>query len=545
MATRELDMAELIRVYAKPVFGFALNRTKQRTEAEDLAQDIMLQLLKSISSGAAINNLDAYVWTIAKYTWVHWLKERAHAPKSIEINGMSEMLAGHEQSPLERLLETEAYRTLRREIAFLSDTHRRIVVLHYYDGLKQRDIANVLGIPVNTVKWHLSDAKKELKKGMGRMRQTGLLSVDPIQLTDTGHAGSPGRLGETNDFLGRPLAQNIVYACYHKAQSVHEIAQQLGMPPAFVEGEVRHLAEYAFLVGGSNGKYQSNTIIWDETVEQVEAAHTLYQACAAQLADIQFDALMDIRKRVEETGIYYPDMDYQFLLWTLLPKQIEEQSWRSRPETAKFDSVVPIRKDGGRYIAYASLKKKKPFDLSFDPRHYSLCGTMNRSQDGSPLYLWQLNTYWSDRKDWRFLTFKDVEVCCAFWKGELPDDEAHREQYAFLLEKGYIRPTENGYRFNAVWVDSPETLQRWNNVMPDLSGIYKPVVSRLYESLLELTMRNQPKHLEPQLAHMVRGNSYGGFLTAYILKHLVDHGKLKEPAPHQRKTITTWMGPVK
>jgi RNA polymerase sigma factor (sigma-70 family) len=546
-STGQFDTAEVIRTYSKPIFGFALNRVRERMEAEDLAQEILLQLLKSISSGADIKNLEAYVWTVARYTWVNWLKKRALAPKSIEVNGMTELMADHEQTPLEQLLETEAYRTLRREIAFLSDTHRRVVVLHYYDRLKHSDIAKVLDIPVNTVKWHLYDAKRKLKKGMDRMRKTGALSVNPIRLTDTGHAGTPGQLGETNDFLGRTLAQNIVYAAYHKPLSIHEIARELEMPPAFLEGEVRHLADYAFLVEVSPGKYQSNTIIWDHSddVEQWEAHHRLYKECAAEVADTHFEALMDIQKQVEETGLYYPDRDYNFLLWTLLPQNIEKQSWRSLPPGLSFHAVAPMRKDGGQYIAFATVEKTVQPNLSFDPGHYAFCGTMTRYREGSPLYLWQLNTYWSDRKDWRYLTFEDVEVCYAFWKGDLPDDESHCEQYAFLLEKEYVRKTAEGYQFNAVWIDSPETLKRLNDVMPDLSRFYAPAITKLYEKTLELALQNQPKNLEPQITHMVRGNTGGGLLTTYILKHLVDHGKLREPLPHQRKTITTWMGPVK
>ncbi|WP_199615268.1 RNA polymerase sigma factor [Paenibacillus alkalitolerans] len=544
---RQFDMAEVIRTYSKPVFGFALNRVKGRVEAEDLAQEILLRLITSVSSGANVQNLEAYVWTIARYTWANWLKKRAHAPMTIEVNGMSELLSGHERTPLEQLLETEAYRTLRHEISFLSNIHRRIVVMHYYDELKHSDIAKILGIPVNTVKWHLHNAKKELKKGMERkMQEAGTLSVNPIRLTGTGHSGTPGQLGETHDFLGRALAQNIVFAAYHKPMTIHEIARKLDIPPALLEDEVMYLADYAFLTEVSSGKYQSNTIIWDITVEQWEAQHQLYKECAAKVADVHFEALMDIRQQVQETGVYYPDDDYNFLLWTLLPKNIEEQAWRCCPEGGSYDpTVAPVRKDGGHYIAYATLERSNKPKLSFDPRHYSFCGTMNRACEGSPLYLWQLDTYWSDRPGWRHLNFKDVGVCYSFWKGKLPDDELHREQYAFLLEKEYIRKTEEGFRFNAVWIDSPEMLHRLNAVMPDLSNIYKPAIANLYEKTLAITMQNQPKHLAPQIAHMVRGNTGGGRLITYILKHLVDQGKLREPLPHQKKTITTWMGPVK
>ncbi|SIR06881.1 RNA polymerase sigma factor, sigma-70 family [Paenibacillus sp. RU4T] len=538
------EAAEAIRSYVKPIFGFALNRVKQRAEAEDLAQEIMLQLLKSFSGKPDIRSLDAYVWTVARYTWVNWLKKRALAPQAIEINGMSELPADPSWDPLDRLLETEAYRGLRREVAFLSDIHRRIVVMYYYDELKIVDIANALNIPANTVKWHLSEAKKELRKGMNRMRATGALSVNPVSMGEMGHSGLAGRLGETNDFLGRALAQNIVYAAYRKAHTVHEIAEELGMPPSLLEDEVRHLADYNFLVQTSPGKYQSNTIVWD-TIELAGASHRFYQDCAAEVADVHFDALMEVRRQVEDSGVYSPDGDYNFLLWTLLPKNVGEQSWPCMPAGDNFDAVAPMRKDGGQYIAYAALNRSRNADPGFDLNRYVTLGPMLRYVEDSPLYLWQFNTYWSDRQDWRHLEYRDVEVCHAFRQGELPDNEENRELYSFLLEKGYIRKTEEGYKFNAVWIDSPQTMGRLNKAMPDLSDLYAPAVGKLYDKMLKLFLQNQPKHLEPQIAYMVRGNTGGGRLVAYILKHLTDNGKLKAPLPHQRKTITTWMGPVK
>lgn len=341
------------------------------------------------------------------------------------------------------------------------------------------------------------------------------------------------------------LAQNIVYAAYHKPMTVHEIAEELGVPPAYLEDEVIQLAEYSFLSETSPGKYQSNTIIWEPSKEQVEARHGMYAACAAQIADASFDALMAVRAQIDETGIYYPDRDYNFLLWTLLPKYIEEQAWRSVPAKASFEAVAPLRKDGGQYIAYARLEGRGFQNLSFDPHHYDYNGTMNRYKKGSPLFLWQFNTYWSDRKGWKDLNFRDVEMCSAFWTGELKDEEANRERLAFLLEKAYIRKEADGYVFNTVRIDSPEILRAVNAAMPDLSGVYTPAITKLYEQMLQLVLRDHPKHLEPQLTHMVRGNTCGGGLIPYVLKHLVDNGKLKEPLPHQRKTITTWMGPVK
>ncbi|WP_158302247.1 hypothetical protein [Paenibacillus mesophilus] len=107
-----------------------------------------------------------------------------------------------------------------------------------------------------------------------------------------------------------------------------------------------------------------------------------------------------------------------------------------------------MRKDGGQYIAYAALNRSRNADPGFDLSSYVTFGPSLRYVEDSPLYLWQFNTYWSDRQvDWRFLEYRNVEVCHAFQQGELPDNEGNSEQYSFLLEKGYIRKTEEGYKF--------------------------------------------------------------------------------------------------
>ncbi len=57
----EMEMERMLRPYIKPIFGFALKRVKNRAVAEDLAQEIMLQLISSITHGAGIRNWDAYI----------------------------------------------------------------------------------------------------------------------------------------------------------------------------------------------------------------------------------------------------------------------------------------------------------------------------------------------------------------------------------------------------------------------------------------------------------------------------------------------------
>lgn len=536
----EQTWSERLQDYVKPVFGYALNRTGNRQTAEDLTQEIFLQLLKTLASGTSVNHLEAYVWTVARYTWINWLKHKGK--HSIVSNGLPEFLADGTAEPLDQLVYHEAFDQLRREIAYLSELQRRILVMHYYDGLKQREIAAALNLPVGTVKWHLHEARRELKKGMNLMRVKGELSFNPISFAGMGHTGQPGPDGETGKFLRSAISQNIVYAAYHKPVTVHELADELGTPPPFIEDEVRYLAEYDFLTEVSPGKFQTNMILWNTTREQLEETYSLYKECAAEVADLHFQALMDVRRSVEETGIYYPDKDYNFLLWTLLPKNIGEQGAAAKAFELKQEEI-PLRKDGGRYIATATIAPQdwSREELPFDLRHYEICGPMVRN-GGGELALWQLDTYWSNRPGWKHLHFQDAELCHAFWKGDLRDETASNEQLSLLLAKQYVLKQDKGYSFNAVWIDHPDIIARLRKVIPDLSKEYRPIVSRIHEKMYEITMRNKPKHIAPQVDYMSKINAFDGQLIPYILTHLIDRNLLQPPKPHQSKTITTLVG---
>ncbi|GAA3409440.1 RNA polymerase sigma factor [Paenibacillus hodogayensis] len=538
----ENEMGSVLVPYTKPIFGFALNRTGDRQEAEDLSQEIFLQLLKSMSSGRDIQNLDGYVWTVARFTWVNWLNRRRRTSSSLDLNGMSELPSPDTPNVLEQIIQSDEYKRLRQEIAYLSQLQRKIVVMHYYDGKKQSDVAVELGIPVGTVKWHLHDARQELKKGMVRMRSSNELSFNPVQFVRTGHSGTPGKMGETYTFMRRSIAQNLMYAMYHKPKTIQELARDLGTPAAFIEDEVEYLEEYGYVIEAGSGKYAANMIIWNFTDEQRLKVKKLYRECASLVADQHFDALMDIRSGIEQSDLYVPDKDYHFLLWTLLPMNIGEQGRNANAVTIDREKALPFRKDGGRYIATAHLNSGTLSTPHQEPDYYVFNGAMTRdTADG--LYLWQFNTFWSDRvsQGWANLTSRDVQKCHAYWSGSM-DEETQKEDYAFLLERGYLRKDGNEYTFNTIWVDKPATAEAIRRLMPDLSNVYAPAIASLYEQALLLAMQNQPKHLEQQIAYMTMQNTNAGQLVPYVLKHLLDNRKLREPEPHQSKTITTWMG---
>ena len=55
-------------------------------------------------------------------------------------------------------------------VASLGAEYREVITLHYFQDMKIKDVAKVLGIPQGTVKWRLSEAKSKLKKELSKSR---------------------------------------------------------------------------------------------------------------------------------------------------------------------------------------------------------------------------------------------------------------------------------------------------------------------------------------------------------------------------------------
>ena len=79
------------------------------------------------------------------------------------------------------------------------------------------------------------------------MRNPGELKFNPIRFYSYGFTGQTGTKS-LEEFFRAALPQNICYCVRQQAKTINEIADDLGVSPVYVEGEVEFLEEYGFLV---------------------------------------------------------------------------------------------------------------------------------------------------------------------------------------------------------------------------------------------------------------------------------------------------------
>ena len=147
--------AAIIEQYQGIVFGIAYNFLSNRAVAEEIAQDVFLQLFRSIAAIHSYTHL------------VHWLRQvtsrrcidqvRHHRLRRVDLDEADLATAPRLQDPL-------LARRLRERIAALPDLQRLILTLRYQEDLGPADIGRTLGMPENTVKSYLHRALTALRK---------------------------------------------------------------------------------------------------------------------------------------------------------------------------------------------------------------------------------------------------------------------------------------------------------------------------------------------------------------------------------------------
>jgi RNA polymerase sigma factor (sigma-70 family) len=163
---------ELGARFSAPLMSFFLRRLKDRSQAEDLTQEVLLRVIRA-SGGDAIENAEGYVFKTA----VNLLRDqgrrtlRSGTPSFLPIE---EALAGELQSQLvegrspERvLLSEDALREVLRALEELGELTRNIFILFRLESMKQKDIAALYGIAQSTVEKHVMRAVLHLATRCG------------------------------------------------------------------------------------------------------------------------------------------------------------------------------------------------------------------------------------------------------------------------------------------------------------------------------------------------------------------------------------------
>jgi RNA polymerase sigma-70 factor (ECF subfamily) len=156
--------AALVREHQGLVFSVAYRFFGDRCQAEDVAQEVFLELYRSIDSIESDLHLLMWLRRVTSHRCIDEARRRRVRPQ-LSIEELPD-LPTHSKDGDPMLADT-----LRRYVTALPEEQRAVVILRYQEDLDPTDIARELGMPVNTVKSYLHRALGVLREKVTRRVQ--------------------------------------------------------------------------------------------------------------------------------------------------------------------------------------------------------------------------------------------------------------------------------------------------------------------------------------------------------------------------------------
>jgi RNA polymerase sigma-70 factor (ECF subfamily) len=156
---------ELVRIFSDRVRFLALARTRDPEAARDLAQEVMLAVVRALR-GEQLREperLAGFVYGTARNLVNNYLRTRSQSPREDSLDA-----ALHLASPLGPVDNSERIALVRRAIGILGSTDRKILLMTLVEGLKPGEIGIRLGLTSEVVRARKSRA---LKKTIDRVRK--------------------------------------------------------------------------------------------------------------------------------------------------------------------------------------------------------------------------------------------------------------------------------------------------------------------------------------------------------------------------------------
>lgn len=148
------------------VYRTALAITSDTDSAADLLQDVFLRLHRFAKNIDPSRPLEPWLYRMTTNLAYDWVKRRKRWPRPLD--DLAEWLVGTGKNPpYETVERNDEWRQVQKAIADLPLTQRIVVALYYLNDLSLQEIADVLDVPVGTVKSRLYYGRLALKKNLG------------------------------------------------------------------------------------------------------------------------------------------------------------------------------------------------------------------------------------------------------------------------------------------------------------------------------------------------------------------------------------------
>jgi RNA polymerase sigma-70 factor (ECF subfamily) len=159
--------AELVRRHQGKVRGLLLRLSNNRTVADDLGQEVFLRAYRGLVGFEGRSRFSTWLYRIAYNVYLN------HRTRTRELSPLPDGFEVRAAAPQGRMSASgyDLRSDLEWAVAKLPDRYRSVITLYYLEDVSYPEIAEILDIPLGTVKTHLHRAKRMLRERLSSWEQ--------------------------------------------------------------------------------------------------------------------------------------------------------------------------------------------------------------------------------------------------------------------------------------------------------------------------------------------------------------------------------------
>ena len=461
---------------SKTIYSYCLSKTSVQEDAEDLSQDILLELTRSVKNIRDENAFYAFMWGVAGNVYKQWYRKKL---KSTTCE-LPENIPSEDQLFSEE--DNKYLYLLRRELALLSAKYRKATILYYIENRSCAEIANLLAISESMVKYLLFKSRKILKEGMNMDRSLGELSYNPKVLIPMYSGQGPNRFWQ---FMQSKIKQNIVSSCYNDALTIQQISLETGIPLPYLDDEINELESKKIIIKSGN-HFKSNVIvITAECADEIERAANKYHNLIADKIETFLKTKIEDYKNIGFIGRDFSENTLRWQLCTILLRMIngiDRGNKTSAPKTGWGES------------AYLWCVEK----LS-DKHIFAYCGV--DSKNGDSLYFFDYLKGGKGNHHDFYGNDRYINIFCDICSGRTDSfSEYDLEALAEMIKKGYVVKENNTFKATVPVYTSAQ----YNNICKFAKEFINSelieIIRDMDNTSAGILSAHTPKHLQNQVA---------------------------------------------
>ena len=345
-------MKEFAEHYMETLFYFCLKKTSNGADAEDLTQDIAVHILTALRSDTVPENFPAWVWQIARNRYAVWATRKHNLSRSVTGFDVGDYeIADSNGNLLDEVIYSEELSLLRRELAFIKQDYRQILVAYYIEDQSVREIAQNLSLSVSVVKQRLHRARKVLKEGMDMAREFGRLSYKPENINFT--ASGPQPSGLPWSAVQRSIPKNILLYASNNPCTLEELSMELGIALPYMEEEVGILHR-ATLLKKQGDKYITDFFILDKNC-RLEVYNTLREN-AKERSNLIQEIIEGILPDIRALGIAGNHLDDNHIYWWLVPHIIDYIIRNTKQDPSMYQPPKRANGETWGFVGYEAVE---------------------------------------------------------------------------------------------------------------------------------------------------------------------------------------------